>query len=76
MGKRFPNWVKVKKLVDEDFLACGYIAKGEQITSLVLGCMDTPLRYMEHLHAGRIEECDMPLSDNAKLPFRHATFGK
>lgn len=76
MGKRSRDWVKVKNLVDEDFLACGYIAKGEQITSLVLGSMDAPLRYMGARHAGRIEECGMPLSNNTKLPFRHATFGK
>ena len=52
MGKRSRDWVKVKKLVDEDFLACGYIAKGEQITSLVLGSMDAPLRYMGHVTLG------------------------
>ncbi len=34
MGKRSHDWVKVKNLVDEDFLACGYIAKGEQIGSI------------------------------------------
>ena len=52
MGKRSRDWVKVKNLVDEDFLACGYIAKGEQITSLVLGSMDAPLRYMGHVTLG------------------------
>ena len=52
MGKRSRDWVKVKNLVDEDFLACGYIAKGEQITSLVLGSMDAPLRYMWHVTLG------------------------
>jgi bifunctional non-homologous end joining protein LigD len=50
--KRSRDWVKVKNLVDEDFLACGYIAKGEQITSLVLGSMDAPLRYIGHVTLG------------------------
>lgn len=36
-GKRSRDWVKIKNLVDEDFVACGYIDKGGGVTSLVLG---------------------------------------
>jgi len=49
MGKRSHDWVKVKNLMDEDFLACGFITKGDQVTSLVLGSIDAPLRYMGHV---------------------------
>ena len=51
-GKRSNDWVKVKNLVDEDFLACGYILKGEQVTSLVLGSMEPKPRYQGHVTLG------------------------
>lgn len=51
-GKRSSDWVKVKNLMDEDFLACGYILKGEQVTSLVLGSMDPKPRYQGHVTLG------------------------
>ena len=35
-GKRSRNWIKVKNLIDEDFVACGYIPKGDLCT-LILG---------------------------------------
>lgn len=36
-GKRTSDWVKIKNLVDEDFVAAGYIDKGSGIYSIVLG---------------------------------------
>lgn len=35
-GKRSRDWIKVKNLIDEDFVACGYIQKGDLCT-LILG---------------------------------------
>lgn len=35
--KTSKSWVKIKNLIDEDFAACGYIAKGKGVLSLVLG---------------------------------------
>lgn len=35
-GKRSRDWIKVKNLIDEDFVACGYIPKGDHCT-LILG---------------------------------------
>lgn len=36
-GKRTKSWIKMKHLMDDDFVVCGYINKGEHMTSIVLG---------------------------------------
>ena len=36
MGKRTKDWVKFKRMADEEFIAAGYIQKGEHTFSLVL----------------------------------------
>lgn len=37
LGKRTKDWIKIKNLIDEDFVVCGYIKKEKGIISLVLG---------------------------------------
>lgn len=69
MGKRSRDWVKVKNLVDEELLACGYIAKSEQVTSLVLGSMDTPPRYMGHVTLGVSREAASRFPTTPSCPF-------
>lgn len=36
-GKRTKDWIKFKRMADEDFVVCGYIKKGEKTYSLILG---------------------------------------
>ncbi|MCI8526993.1 MAG: DNA ligase [Oscillospiraceae bacterium] len=36
-GKRTRAWLKMKHLMDDDFVVCGYIDKGNHLTSIVLG---------------------------------------
>lgn len=36
-GKRTKDWIKCKNLLDDDFVVCGYIRKGQGMTSIVLG---------------------------------------
>lgn len=36
-GKRTKAWLKMKHLMDDDFVVCGYIDKGEHLISIVLG---------------------------------------
>jgi len=36
-GVRTKEWIKIKNLIDEDFVVCGYIEKEPGIVSLVLG---------------------------------------
>lgn len=35
--KRTTDWVKMKILMEEDFVVCGYILKSDHVTSIVLG---------------------------------------
>jgi len=37
MGKRSKDWVKFKRMADEDFITTGYIQKGKNIYSIILG---------------------------------------
>ena len=36
-GKRTKDWIKIKHLIDEDFVICGYIFKDNHMISLILG---------------------------------------
>lgn len=36
-GKRSKQWIKFKYLLDDDFVICGYIPKGNHMNSLILG---------------------------------------
>ena len=35
--KRTKDWIKIKNLLDEDFIVCGYIEKENNVVSIVLG---------------------------------------
>lgn len=39
-GKRTKDWIKFKRMADEDFIACGYIRKNGNIYSIILGKSD------------------------------------
>jgi bifunctional non-homologous end joining protein LigD/DNA ligase-1 len=36
-GKRTKDWIKIKNLMDDDFVICGYVLKENGIVSIVLG---------------------------------------
>ena len=36
-GKRTKNWMKIKNLLDDDYVICGWVPKENHMTSLVLG---------------------------------------
>ncbi|MEA4911539.1 MAG: RNA ligase family protein [Oscillospiraceae bacterium] len=40
MGKRTDDWVKIKNLLDDDFVVCGYIPADHSMNSLILGQYD------------------------------------
>lgn len=51
--KRTKDWAKIKYLKDEDFYVCGYILKGNNMISLVLGDYeDSVLVYKGHVTMG------------------------
>ena len=45
-GKRTKDWKKVKWMKDEDFICLGYIAKPNNMTSLILAKMDSSDNYV------------------------------
>lgn len=40
LDKRTKDWIKIKNLLDDDFVVCGYITKDKGIASIVLGQYD------------------------------------
>jgi DNA ligase D-like protein (predicted ligase) len=36
-GTRTKEWIKIKNLLDDDFVVCGYVPKDNRVTSIVLG---------------------------------------
>ena len=52
-GKRTKTWLKMKHLMDDDFVICGYIDKGDHLTSIVLGqYREKKLVYKGHVTLG------------------------
>ena len=45
-GKRTKDWKKVKWMKDEDFICLGYIAKPNNMTSLILAKLDSANNYV------------------------------
>lgn len=53
-GKRTKDWKKVKYMLDDDYVICGYIRKKGHMTSLILAQYDKEkvLRYKGHVTLG------------------------
>ena len=52
-GKRTKSWLKMKNLMDDDFVVCGWIPKDNHMTSIVLGQYDDgTLVYKGHVTLG------------------------
>ncbi len=69
-GKRSKDWVKVKHLIDEDFIACGYIIKSAQVTSLVLASYTNGrLSYEGHVTLGVSREIAASYPTTSFCPF-------
>lgn len=52
-GKRTKDWIKIKNLLDDDFVICGYIYKENNMISLVLGqYLEEELVYKGHVTLG------------------------
>ena len=52
-GKRTKNWLKIKNMMDDDFVVCGWIPKENHMTSIVLGqYRDGGLVYKGHVTLG------------------------
>lgn len=52
-NKRTKDWIKIKRMMDEDFIICGYIYKQNNMVSLVLGkFQDSIIIYQGHVTMG------------------------
>ena len=65
-GTRTKNWLKMKNLVDDDFVACGYIHNESNMSNLVLGqYRDGALVYQGYMTLG---VGGKPFAGNHELP--------
>ncbi|MBQ2923184.1 MAG: DNA ligase [Tyzzerella sp.] len=70
MGKRSKDWVKFKRMADEEFVVAGYIPKGKHIYSLVIAkYRGTMLVYKGHVTAGVTRETVEALEVTGRNPF-------
>lgn len=52
-NKRTKDWIKIKRMMDEDFIICGYIYKQNNMVSLVLGkFQESIIIYQGHVTMG------------------------
>lgn len=71
MGKRTKDWVKFKRMADEDYVVAGYIQKGQHIFSLIIGrYRGKRLFYKGHVTAGVTKEAVSALNVTEKNPFQ------
>ena len=71
MGKRTKDWVKFKRMADEEFIVAGYIQKGERTFSLVLAKYRLgSLVYKGHVTSGVTKDTVARLEETGRNPFR------
>ena len=71
MGKRTKDWVKFKRMADEDYVVAGYIQKGQHVFSLIIGkSRGKRLFYKGHVTAGVTKEAVSALTVTEKNPFQ------
>lgn len=76
MGRRTKDWVKFKRMADEEFIVAGYIRKGAHTISLVLAkYRDGELAYQGHVTSGVTAADIAGLSAAEKSPFQALPLG-
>lgn len=70
MGKRTTDWIKFKRMADEDFIVAGYIQKGQHTYSMILAKyrQDT-LVYKGHVTSGVTRDAVEMLQFSGENPF-------
>lgn len=70
MGKRTRDWIKFKRMADEEFIVAGYIQKGQHMYSLILAkYRQGMLVYRGHVTAGVTKEDIEMLECTGRNPF-------
>ena len=71
MGKKTKDWIKFKRMTDEEFIVAGYIPKGGRTFSLVLAKYRLgSLVYKGHVTFGVTRDTVTELEETGKNPFR------
>lgn len=71
MGKSSNEWVKFKRMADEDYVVAGYIQKGNHVFSMVIGkYRGDMLQYKGHVTSGVTKEIVSMLEVIGRNPFR------
>lgn len=69
-GKRTKDWIKIKNLLDEDFVVCGYIQKENNVISVVLGqYKENTLIYKGHVTLGVSTEDFRAMAAQKRIDF-------
>lgn len=70
MGKRTKDWIKFKRMADEDFVVTGYIQKGQHTYSMILAkYRNDVLAYKGHVTSGVTKEAIEMLQFSGQNPF-------
>lgn len=70
LGKRTKDWIKFKRMADEDFIVAGYIQKGQHTYSLILAkYRQKTLVYKGHVTSGVTRDAVEMLQFSGRNPF-------
>lgn len=69
-GRRTKDWIKFKRMADEEFVVCGYIRKSNKTFSIILGKYhDGTYLYKGHVTLGVTKETVSQLRESGITPF-------
>ena len=69
-GRRTKDWIKFKRMADEEFVVCGYIRKNSRTFSIILGKYhDGSHLYKGHVTLGVTKEAVGQLRESGIMPF-------
>ena len=75
-GKRTKDWIKFKRMADEEFVVCGYIRKTGNTFSIILGKYhDGAYYYKGHVTLGVSLAVISQLKESGKMPFTAKPLG-
>ena len=69
-GRRTKDWIKFKRMVDEEFVVCGYIKKSAKTYSIILGKYHNgAYLYKGHVTLGVTKAAVSQLKESGAMPF-------
>ena len=69
-GRRTKDWIKFKRMADEEFVVCGYIRKNAKTFSIILGKYHNgAYLYKGHVTLGVTKAAVSQLKESGAMPF-------